>query len=64
MIVNDIAKDVGRKQSFIVTDDVVACRMPTDEELLTLKINWITPSMEEVTPQSIRRAKKDRRIST
>jgi len=36
----------------------VACRMPTDEELLALKINWITPSMEEVTPQSIRRAKR------
>jgi len=32
--------------------------MPIDEELLALKINWITPSMEEVTPQSIRRAKR------
>jgi len=50
VIVDDIAKDAGRKQSFTVTDDVVACRMPTDEELLALKINWITPSMEEVTP--------------
>ena len=74
MIVDDIAKDVGGKQSFTVTDDVgkrsviplkfngeimtVACRMPIDEELLALKINWITPSMEEVTPQSIRRAKR------
>jgi len=53
LIVDDIAKDVGGKQSFTVTDDVVACRMPTDEELLALKINWITPSIEEVTPQSI-----------
>ena len=48
---DDIAKDVGGKQSYAVTDDAVACRMPTDEELLALKINWITPSMEEVTPQ-------------
>jgi len=53
LIVDDIAKDVGRKQSFTVTGDVFACRMPTDEELLALKINWITPSMEEGTPQSI-----------
>jgi len=74
VIVDDVAKDVGGKQSFTVTDDVgkrsviplkfngdimtFACRIPTDEELLALKINWITPSMEEVTPQSIRRAKR------
>ncbi len=37
MIVDDIAKDVGGKQSFFVTDDDVACRMPTDEELMALK---------------------------
>jgi len=64
VIVDDIAKDVGGKQSFTVTDNfgkrsliplkfngdimTVACRMPIDEELLALKINWITPSMEEV----------------
>jgi len=58
VIVDDIAKDVGRKQSSTVTDDAAACRMPTDEELLAFKINWITPSMEEVTPQSIRHAKR------
>ena len=37
VIVDDIAKDVGGKQSFFVTDDDVACRMPTDEELMALK---------------------------
>jgi len=74
VIVDDIAKDVGGKQSFTVTDDVgkrsviplkfngdimtVACRMPTDRELLAMRINWITPSMEEVTLQSIRLAKR------
>ena len=70
VVVDDIAKEVGGKQSFTVTDDIgkrsviplkfngdimtVACRMSTDEELLALKISWVTPPMGEVTPQSIR----------
>jgi len=49
VIVDDIAKEVGGKQSFTVTDDI---------EIMALKIYWITPPVEEVTPQSIRRAKR------
>jgi len=70
VIVDYFAKEVGGKQSFTVNNDVgtssiiplkfngdimtVACRMSTDEELLALKISWVTPPMGEVTPQSIR----------
>jgi len=76
VVVDDIAEEVGGKQSFTVTDNigkrsviplkfngdimtVVCCScIPTDEEIMALKINWITPPMEEVTPQLIRRAKR------
>ena len=55
VIVDDIAKEVGGKQSFTITDGIgkrraiplkfngdimtVACRMPTDEKIMALKIN-------------------------
>ena len=36
----------------------VELRKPTEEELLALGVNWLTPPMENVTPQSIRRSKR------
>ena len=30
---------------------------PTEEELLALRVNWLTPPMEQITPQSIRRSR-------
>jgi len=67
VIVEDFGRDVGGKQSFTLTviplkfnGDVltIACCEPTNEELLALKVNWITPPVIEKTPQSIRRAKR------
>ena len=72
--VDDVAVEVGGKQSFSFTDidgnrrvipmhfngDImtVNLRQPNNEELLALRVNWITPPMEELTPQSIRRSKR------
>ena len=38
----------------IMTVDI---REPTEDELLALGVNWLTPSMERMTPQSIRRSR-------
>ena len=37
----------------------MACELrdPTEEEQLALRVNWLTPPMEELTPQSIWRSK-------
>ena len=40
----------------------VPLRTPTEEELLTLMVNWVLPPMEVVTPQSIRRSRSALRL--
>ena len=40
--------------SDIMTYDL---KEPTEEEHFALRINWLTPPMEIITPQSIRRSK-------
>ena len=37
----------------------IALRKPTQEELMALRVIWVLPPMEELTPQSIRRSKRD-----
>ena len=71
--VDDVAKEAGGDQCmtfknhegkdiivpFKFNGDImtVDLREPSDEELLTLRVNWLMPPMEELTPQSIRRSK-------
>ena len=65
---NDVAKDKGGDQCIYLNDgkrhitiplkfngDIVTVELfePTKDELLTLKVNWRTPPMEELTLQSI-----------
>ena len=71
--VDDVARNVGGGQCIKMTTNngnritipmkfngsimTVDVREPTEEELLALGVNWLTPPMEEITPQSIRRSK-------
>ena len=72
--VSDVAKDEGGDQYIRVKDEsrswitiplkvngdimTVDLSTPTEEELLALTVNWLTPPMEKVTPQSIQRRKR------
>ena len=68
IVVNDVAKDQGGDQCIYLNDgkrditiplkfngDIMTVELfePTKDELLTLKVNWLTPPMEELTLQSI-----------
>ena len=73
VVVSDVAKELGGDQCirFKADDgswttiplsydgDIMTCslREPTEEEQLALRVNWLTPPMEVLTPQSIRRSK-------
>ena len=67
--VSDVAKKLGGDQCIRIQDkngswitiplkyngDIMTCelREPTEEEQLELRVNWLNPPMEELTPQSI-----------
>lgn len=69
--VDDVAKEVGGTQCMIVKDDggkfitipldfdgsimTANLRTPSEEELVALRVIWVLPPMEIITPQSIRR---------
>ena len=71
---SNVAVEVGGTQSFSFTDhdgkfcsipkqfngDIMTVKIhePSQEELLALRVNWITPPMEPITPQSIWRSKR------
>ena len=71
--VDDVARNEGGEQCIRIkdhtgnwmtiplefNDDIMKLdlREPTDDELLALRVNWLTPPMEEITPQSIRRSR-------
>ena len=74
IVVNDVAKDQGGDQCIYLNDgkwditiplkfngDIMTVELfePTKDELLTLKVNWLTPSMEELTLQSIRQRRRE-----
>ena len=72
-IVNDVAKQVGGDQNMMVKDErgntiniplkfndhimSLDLRQPTEEELMALRVIWVLPPMENITPQSIRRSR-------
>ena len=72
--VSDVARDQCGYQCLIIKDqsgslitiplkfngDIVTIdlRDPTKDEQLALKVNWLTPPMEDITPQSIRRSRE------
>ena len=37
---------------------IINLREPTEYEQLALRVNWLTPPMEDITPQSIRRIRE------
>ena len=71
--VSDVARDQGGDQCIRAKDEsgnwikiplrfngdimTVNLREPTEDELLALRVNWLTPPMEKITPQSIRRSR-------
>ena len=71
--VSDVAAELGGDQCIRVKDhnrnwiniplkfngDIMTLDInePTEEELLALRVNWLTPPMEKITPQSIRRSR-------
>ena len=71
--IDDVARNEGGEQCIRIKDHTGNCmtillefnddimkldlREPTDDELLALRVNWLTPPMEEITPQSIRRSR-------
>ena len=71
MKVHNVARNEGGDQCIVIKDqddqwrripldfngDIMKLdiREPTEEELLALRVNWLTPPMEELTPQSIQR---------
>jgi hypothetical protein len=71
--VHDVAKNEGGDQCIKVRDHngeriiiplkfngdimTVDIREPSEEELLALRVIWLTPPMETITPQSIRRSR-------
>ena len=73
VVVEDVAKECGGNQCIKITDycnkmrtipldfngDImmINLREPTQEELLALRVNWILPPMENITPQSLRRSR-------
>ena len=74
IVVNDVAKDKGGDQCIYLNDgkrditiplefngDIMTVELfePTKDELLTLKVNWLTPPIEELTLQLIRRRRGD-----
>ena len=68
--VSDVTRDQGGDQCIRAKDEnrnwikilirfngdimPVNLREPTEDELLALRVNWLTPPMEKITPQSIR----------
>ena len=74
IVVDDVSKASGGSQCIKLVDhdgkeriiplkfngDIMTLdiHVPTEEELLALRVNWLTPPMENITPQSIRRSRK------
>ena len=72
-IVDDIAKEVGGTQCMKIKQEsgdyvtipldfdgsimTANLRTPSEEELMVLRVIWVLPPMEDITPQSIRRSR-------
>ena len=72
--VSNVARDQGGDQYLRIKDqsgswitiplkfngDIITIdlREPTKDEQLALRVNWLTPPMEDITPQSVRRSRE------